>query len=194
MVTRTECARVEALAGAIALGEADEAQRNEYRAHLATCARCCLEFGGEREIERVMAVATRAQDAERWTPDLRHARGQARRPWYAWTFAAAVGVIAILVLIFGVRLTQKQSAIVTASKPAISSSAQADRAVAALNTQIAPRREHQAESLAFGGTGTMRFELSIDGRGMPKRCTIVKSSGYRALDQAVCRAALHAKP
>ncbi len=65
------CGRAETLAGAIALGEANETERKEYRAHVAACPSCLAANGGEREIERVMAVAVRARDEERWEPALR---------------------------------------------------------------------------------------------------------------------------
>jgi TonB family protein len=41
--------------------------------------------------------------------------------------------------------------------------------------------------------GTTAFELSIDERGVPVKCTITKPSGYVVLDEAVCRAAMHAR-
>jgi hypothetical protein len=191
MTTQKDCAQAEMLAGAIALGEANEAQRNSYRAHLAACPRCCAELGGEREIERVMALPADASKAERWAPDLRHVHRRAR-PQRALQWAAVLGAIAML--IFGVRATQKHVPVTAVPRPpVVASSSQAERAVAALNTQTAPQREHQAESLVFAGTSTMRLDVSVDGRGLPKRCTIIKSSGDRALDQAVCRAALKAK-
>lgn len=192
MTTRSDCAQAELLAGAVALGEADEAQRNAYRAHLAVCSRCCFEFGGERDIERVMAVPMQAREAERWTPDMRGAQRRASGANAAAKWAAVLAVAAIVV--FGVRATQRHPTIVTAVVPAPSVSAQEERAIAALNTQTAPRRVHQAESLVFGGASTIKLEVSVDEHGVPKRCTIVKSSDYRTLDQAVCRAILRSKP
>jgi hypothetical protein len=185
MTTRYDCAQVEALAGAIALGEAGAEERDAYRAHIAACERCVRDFGGEREIERVMAIAPLARDAERWTPDLRAAR--VRRREYAWKWVALFA--AVLLVIFGVRATEKP-ATVAAVTPAVSA-AQEARAIAALSTQTAPRREHQAELLTVGAAfGSMAFEVSLDRRGMPARCTVTKSSGHRAVDLAVCRAAL----
>jgi hypothetical protein len=196
MTTRYDCAEVEALAGAIALGEAGAEERDAYRAHIAGCQRCLSDFGGEPEIERVMAIPAQAGEAERWTPDLRAARG--RRRDYAWKWVALFA--AVVLVIFGVRATEKP-ATVAGVTPAVSSfAAQEARAIAVLNTQTAPRREHQAESLTVGGSlssarnagllGTMAFEVSLDRHATPARCTVTKSSGYRALDQAVCRAAL----
>ena len=73
-------------------------------------------------------------------------------------------------------------------------SAHEARALAALGTQTAPRREGRAESLAVGAPATFStaFDVTVDGRGMPVRCSITKSSGDRALDQSVCRAAMRA--
>jgi hypothetical protein len=192
MTTRTDCAQAELLAGAIALGEADEPQRTTYRAHLAVCRRCCLELGGEREIERVMALPPQARNAERWAPDVRNLRRRGRNFGVAAKSAAILATAAIV--IFGFRAVQHHPTAATSRAPAPSVSAQEERAIAALNTESAPRREHQAESLVFGGVSTMKLEVSVDAHGIPKRCTIVKSSDYRMLDQAVCRAALRTKP
>lgn len=85
------------LAGAIALGEATEAERDAYRRHLAVCPPCIAALGGEREIERTMATVAAARDGEVWEPDLRAALRRAspagRR---AWRFAAAVLGVAVL--------------------------------------------------------------------------------------------------
>jgi TonB family protein len=42
-------------------------------------------------------------------------------------------------------------------------------------------------------TGTTAFEVNVDERGVPVRCTITKASGYLVLDEAVCRAAMRAR-
>ncbi len=97
-MTRTDCARAETLAGAIALEEATDGERDAYRRHLASCARCVETLGGEREIERVMSVVARARDQESWEPDLRNAlrdRTRARRG--AWTFGLGLGALALAV-------------------------------------------------------------------------------------------------
>lgn len=62
--------RAEAIAGAIALGEASDEERREYRAHIASCSRCLDALGGEREIERVASTVSRAREVEVWEPDL----------------------------------------------------------------------------------------------------------------------------
>jgi hypothetical protein len=62
------CTRAEVLAGAIALDEASAAEREEYRNHCAICPACVRAFGGEREIERVMARVAHAREAETWDP------------------------------------------------------------------------------------------------------------------------------
>lgn len=63
--------RIEVLAGAIALGEATDEERNEYREHISSCAECLDALGGEREIERVASTIHEAREAEVWQPDLR---------------------------------------------------------------------------------------------------------------------------
>jgi TonB family protein len=192
MTTRTDCTQAELLAGAIALGEANEAERNAYRAHLAICPQCCFELGGEREIERVMSVAAGAQDGERWAPDLRNAQRQSREANVFVKWAAVLAAIAIV--FFGVRAVQKHPAGVTAAVRPPSMSARDERAIATLNTQTLPLRQHQAESLVIGGASTLKLEVSVDAHGVPKHCSIVKSSDYRALDEAACRAVLRTKP
>ncbi len=62
--------RIESLAGAIALGEATDAERMEYREHIAACAKCLRELGGEHEIERVAASIAAARDTETWRPEV----------------------------------------------------------------------------------------------------------------------------
>jgi TonB family protein len=44
-----------------------------------------------------------------------------------------------------------------------------------------------------GAEGTTAFEVSVDERGTPVKCTITKPSGYLVLDAAVCKAAMHAR-
>jgi outer membrane biosynthesis protein TonB len=70
-------------------------------------------------------------------------------------------------------------------------------AVAALGTQTMPQREHRAESLAFTGAraarATLTFEVSLDERGKPTRCTVIKHSGRASLDAAVCNAVMRAR-
>ncbi len=43
-----------------------------------------------------------------------------------------------------------------------------------------------------GAEGTTAFEVSVDEHGAPVKCTITKPSGYLVLDEAVCKAAMHA--
>jgi len=87
-----ECGRAEILAGAVALGEATDTERDSYRRHLAGCRRCIGRFGGEREIERVMRTVALARDAETWQPDVRGTLANApllrRRRWTAAILAA----------------------------------------------------------------------------------------------------------
>ncbi len=189
MTTRCDCARAETLAGAISLGEADEAQRDAYRSHLATCGRCRAELRGEREIERVMATVAEAHEGERWEPDLRAARMRPRERYGAWRWVAALAAAAALIV--GARAMERHpGATVTAQSSAATERAAA-RAVAVLDNQTPPRRQHEAESLAFApAAGTMELRVRLDGRGGASRCVVTKSSGSRALDAAVCRAAM----
>ena len=62
--------RIEAIAGAIALNEASDEERREYREHIASCAPCLRELGGECEIERVASTVGAARDTEVWQPAL----------------------------------------------------------------------------------------------------------------------------
>ena len=66
-MTRLSCREAEVRVGAIALGEATDAEREAYRRHIATCAACLNANGGEREIDRTMARVAQARDAETWT-------------------------------------------------------------------------------------------------------------------------------
>lgn len=186
MTIRAECVLAERQAGAIAIGEAGDDERESYRRHLAGCERCLHELSGEREIERIMMAVTRARDDERWEPDLRpvFARRAVRRPLWVWAGALAAGIV----LVAAWRLAE-------APRPATvqTISALETRSIAALGTQTAPRREGRAESLVVGAKLlTASLSVSVDQRGKPLHCSIVKSSGSRALDESICRAALHA--
>ena len=311
-----DCARSEVLAGAVALGEATDVERDAYRRHLSTCRRCVATLGGEREIERTMQVVAQARDAERWEPDVRLAlRDRVRATRHAWRFGlsalAAAVVVALgihafvaagvkqigvspanpivvgydgqkivlerrapayavpvpaarpahrtlghdLVLVHNVVTLKRPPVPPAAPKPAVraahaagsaarpparaavrpapasdgatsvadlSPSLHDKRSVAALRTVVtAPPPAQRAESIAvvpptirdvapLGGEsaieprplsiayyenaeGTTAFDVSVDERGAPVKCTITKASGYLVLDEAVCRAAMHAR-
>jgi Gram-negative bacterial TonB protein C-terminal len=97
-MTRNDCARAETLAGAIALEEATDGERDAYRRHLSACARCVETLGGEREIERVMSVVAQARDEESWEPDLRAAlRDRTRMRRNAWKLGLGVGTAALAI-------------------------------------------------------------------------------------------------
>jgi hypothetical protein len=184
MTSRADCTRAEALAGAIAIGEAGQAERDAYRAHLAECSSCLRELGGEREIERVMNAVGEARDAECWVPDLRSAL--ASRQTSRRILALAGALVALAVALFILRAAPPRP-----GPPAPALSAQESRALASLGTQTAPRREGRAESLAVGtATFSTTFDITVNGRGAPVRCTITRSSGDPAFDQAICHAAL----
>lgn len=183
MNDRLNCAAAERLAGTIAVNEATDGERDAYRAHLAGCEPCVRELGGERDIERVMATIAQARGEERWQPELRavtRRSTRARIPVWAAAVAAAIVVAA------GIGLGEHQLR-PAAATPSVS--AAEARALAALGTQTLPQREGRAESLAVGATATT-LNLRIDARGVPLRCTIATSSGDRAKDDAICRAAM----
>lgn len=97
-----ECARAEVLAGAVALGEASDAEREQYRRHIAACRRCVNAFGGEREIERTANVVALARDSETWQPDLRGwMTARQKRRATTWRFGLS-GIAAAVVISLGV--------------------------------------------------------------------------------------------
>lgn len=181
------CGRAETLAGAIALGEASETERKEYRAHVAACPSCLAANGGEREIERVMAVAVNARDEERWEPAVRAVTLRRSQPVGVLRW----GAVAATAAVFAFAMFNPQP------HPAVSHrAANGSEAVAALTTQAAPRREQRAESLVFEASSARRpalFALSTDRSGKPTSCRIVRASGFRSLDDAVCRAAMQTR-
>lgn len=290
---KKNCARAEILAGALALGEATEAERDEYRGHIAACAPCLNAIGGEREIERTMGTVRAARDSEVWEPVLTAAsvrRTHVTRVWGFGLSAAAVAVVAslgihtmlasqirpmtvaqvrepsvpaqvmhvtverrapkaavpapkptafepsIVVVHNVITLKHAQTTVVAESlpyksvpdsnvpvwrrdeplttrpqAPAVTAEATAApilqghaesmnvapnysvRDVAPLggDTAINPRPPMIAYSM--GAEGTTAFEVSVDERGVPQKCTITKPSGYLVLDRAVCKAAMQAR-
>lgn len=83
--------RAEVLAGAIALGEATDAERIEYRVHLASCSQCLRRLGGEHELQRTSRVVADARGAEIWEPDLRSAVARSmttNKRWARWGLSA----------------------------------------------------------------------------------------------------------
>lgn len=187
ITSRVDCATAERLAGAIAIAEASDEERDAYRAHLAGCARCVRELGGERDIERVMSTVARARDEERWDPDLR-AVGRQPVPNRRWMWAGALA--AAVAAIVSLRLIETPK---PAAPPAHVISAQEVRAIAALGTQTATPHEGRAESLAVGSaTLSAALRVSVNARGVPVRCEITRSSGDRALDESVCAAVMRA--
>ncbi len=299
------CSRAEILAGAIGLGEATEAEREEYRKHIVTCASCLAALGGEREIERVMSTIGQARDAETWEPIPRRLGERTRTR--AWTAGAAVLAAAVLIS-FGahallattvrapstapktvavehvtpLHVTLEKRAPVKAPAPPVrvAKAAPTPKSIVVVHTVIerhgnnltqtttqttttqtevaqapipevtapasnvpiwrrdeampaqggsappaatpAPVLGGRAESMAvtpvtvvrdplpLGGDaaikpqppaiayaedaqGTTAFEVQVDERGFPTKCTITKHSGYRILDDAVCKAAMAAR-
>lgn len=306
------CARAEILAGAVALGEATEVEREEYRRHISACGACLRELGGEREIERVMSVVDDARASETWEPvgsPLSRSRrssfvpalkygGSVIASALALSFAlhlvvaasfrtsstppetdiAALGQITHvtldrrqaetapkrdeprLVVVHNVITLRapnagrgsadsvvpkpaevKQSTTVVAAtqiaesprqqaqtqsfqqrRPSLLPARRRDAATPTIVAESAPPIEAHAESIAMapsyssrdvvpiggetainpqpaaiayseGAEGTSVFEVSVDDRGVPAKCTITKSSGFVVLDEAVCRAAMKAK-
>ena len=305
--------RFESLAGAIALGEATDEERSEYRRHIATCGECLQSLGGEREIERVAATVASAREDEVWAPEIRDVvLARAKRRSHALRFGlsflgvalcASFGIHALLASGFAhlapalaqhpvvinagtARIVLEQRAVATTpSKPAAAprrllvthNVVQITRAPVAPPVQIPPVKSgagsqpadiaavtvhpnptiapaiqpnvpvwrrgdpkwrtvarttttslsesapqtltHSAESLHIASTrdaapiggetainpqppmiaydegaeGTTVFEVSIDERGNPTKCTITKPSGYAVLDSTVCKAAMQAR-
>lgn len=313
--------RAEMLAGAIALGEATDEERLQYRQHLAECSACVHDFGGEHEVERVASTVAQAREGEIWEPDLRGAvasRFASRKK--VWRFSLGMLSIALAVsfaihaaiasgfgrlsptladpiTIAGVRITldhrapatpkplppipqrrltivhnvvqmsrapiapivppdvhiaraehKKQpappqeiatvtvhprtvepsggeskipvwrrgagsdpwSAIATTTTTAYSGSAPqtAERttpiqinavyttheaAPVGGETALAPKPAMIAYEQVPEGTWTSVFEVTIDERGNPTKCTITGTSGYPVLDEAVCKAAMTAR-
>lgn len=188
MNERPDCGTAERLAGAIALGEAGDAERETYRSHLAVCPGCLNALGGERAIERVMTRVAHARDSERWEPDLRAALRRARRPRYGWGLASVLAA-AVVIAVAGVRVAERPQP----SLPMQRGVAVAEtHALAALNTQTAPHREGRAESLSVGApTFSATVELNVNQRGVPVRCAVARSSGNAVLDRSMCRTAMH---
>jgi TonB family protein len=306
---KDQCARAEVLAGAIALGEASSAERDDYRSHIATCASCLHSLGGEREIERVMSVVAQAKESETWEPQARRATSRARGTmWRLGTaFGVAAAALAISIALHALLAANVRAPAVIAKSipapvfhasafhvalehrarstpariakarpahprsianvhPAITIShtviTRHGNAVTQTTTQtteiayappvthaqapqsnvpiwrrneampVSPQRvltstpaplltPGRAESIAVapitvihdvtplggdasinphpppiayaqGAEGTTAFEVYVDERGLPVKCTITKSSGYLSLDNAVCKAAMAA--
>lgn len=312
---KKDCARAEILAGAIALGEASENERDDYRRHIAACATCLHALGGEREIERVMETVHQAAASEVWEPvPLRAGERRMRTMRRAWTVGVSTAVFAVIASLgihtilaanvsapvtvaanqvqrmpvqpFHVTLehraqtpsaakakpvaAQPQPKIVVVhnvitlkqtDRPEVKAPVRTtettvadDAAVAAApapqtkapvsnvpvwrrNRAMPPANQSAvnvaraetprvlagyAESIAVapsymirdvtpiggdtainprpaaiayaqGAEGTTAFEVSVDERGNPVKCTITKSSGYLSLDDAVCKAAMKAR-
>jgi anti-sigma-K factor RskA len=193
-----DCRQAELVAGALALGEASDSERQGYRKHLAGCPECVDVLGGEREIERAMEIVAQARDDERWEPVAR-VEPAARRRSFAnvWRFAAACAA-ALVVAFIGVRAfypTALQHT-GTVSALAIHPSQRDERAVAVLGTTSTGHfPTNHAESLTVfpatsAATHAASFEVRIDKDGAPRSCTITKPSGNGELDRAICRAAL----
>lgn len=90
------CQHAEVLAGAIALGEATDLERDEYRRHIAACSPCLHAFGGEREIERTMFAIADARDHETWQPVLTSVQiKHKRRARFAWRMGFSVTAVAV---------------------------------------------------------------------------------------------------
>ena len=88
----------EALAGAVALGEASVLERAAFDRHAATCAACASEAGGESPLERLRL----AREAETWRPQIegslfarvREARSKnVRRTFSALGYAAGLSIV-----------------------------------------------------------------------------------------------------
>jgi hypothetical protein len=187
-----DCGQAEVLAGAIALGEAGDAERNAYREHLSVCRRCLVSIGGEREIERVMSVIGQAREQEHWQPQARSlfSRAKSRGPFVRWSAA----VVAALLVVFVARQGyQSHPVVVNSVTPPAKTSVTAEqeaRVVAALGTQSVPKREHHAESLAFSArenaAQTITVKVSFDAAGKPTHCKGVHHASSQKLVATLC--------
>ncbi len=201
MKVMADCAQAEILAGAIALGEAADAQRHLYREHLSTCRRCLGAIGGELEIERVANVVAQARDQERWQPDLRRTFLRLPSRNRTWTWAGGAGLATAAIFAFAIVATALHRPVImhSTAMPMRSNFAAAVNArdIASLGTQTQPRGEHQAESLVFSPAAsrarTITLQVSIDERGRPTGCSIIKRSGRTTLDAAVCDAVMRTR-
>lgn len=287
------CARAEILAGAIALGEASETERDEYRRHISVCADCLASLGGEREIERVMQSVADAREGEVWAPA--PVRATVRRARWKFAFGVGTSVLAAAVVAslgihsliaasvprvqivaqapqqaspttpFHVSLERRakpqapvQAKVAVARAPVVPSivvvqhvitiektkstqtttvakaqasskndpvvtvpvaQSQTQDVASAQTTTQSPVLRGQAQSIevapryiirdvtpvggvtainpkpapiayAQGAEGTTAFEVAVDERGSPTKCTITKGSGYASLDVSVCKAAM----
>ena len=301
-MNRSACQRAEILAGAIALGEASDGERETYRSHLSGCESCVRSLGGERSIERTMAYLHEARDSETWDPDMTRSIREKMNPrsrvlgWSVGTVAACFALaLAIRVFTGGgtaqtvalaptdaygqiqpiefehapkrerstatvagpqrthivvvhnvVTLTrpaqiaaippaplqrkaspalrpaivafhvptgatngvpvwrQGGGAITTFGRATVAQSNSTQIATIAIAPGYAMREaapiggENAINPVpapiayAQGAEGTTVFEVVIDGRGAPTKCSITKSSGYLSLDDAVCKAAMKA--
>ncbi len=98
---------IESLAGALALGEATDADRRAYREHIASCTRCLTELGGEHELARTTATIVQARDGEVWDPQpgnvlRRRSRGLSPVVRFAAAFAITFGLAASALHYFAV--------------------------------------------------------------------------------------------
>jgi hypothetical protein len=182
-----DCARAEAIAGALALHEATDAERDAYRRHLAQCSRCADELLGELEFERMGRVLAQARGDERWEPDVRGAFHR-RRARSAWRFglasigAASVAAAACLVLLFAGRQAPASSKL----------AALREQALAAVRTvPIAPFSAQRAESLSVLPASGASIQITVDRQGNPTTCSVTRSSGSSSLDKQICSNALH---
>jgi TonB family protein len=279
------------------LGEATPGERDEYRLHIAGCASCLSDLGGEREIERVMSTVGSARESEVWNPAPLSVTSKRPRP-VPPVMRAGLSLLGVAVIVsiavhlalagamrapkvsaeeafsptappFHVTLERRvaaapraasqpapqlvvvhnvinlkrdsQPAAKTAVHPqgsAIVQPTPAPAVAAASNVPVwrrdvplpaappaamaVPVLSGHAESIAIerppvvhdampvggdaaivpqpppiayaqGAEGTTAFEVAVDDRGAPVKCTITKSSGFVSLDGAVCRAAMKAR-
>ncbi len=109
---------IESLAGAIALGEATDADRRAYREHIAGCTECLTELGGEHELARTNAIVAEARDGEVWNPQLgsvfrRRSRGLSPVVRFAAAFAVTFGLAAAALHYFAVPVRNTQASVVS---------------------------------------------------------------------------------
>jgi hypothetical protein len=117
-------------------------------------------------------------------------RAKSRGPFLRWSAAA---LAALLVVFVARQEYQSHPVVVNSVTPAAQTGVNAEqeaRVVAALGTQTAPKREHRAESLAFGarenGAQTITVKVSFNAAGKPTHCKGSHRANSQKLVATLC--------
>lgn len=198
-MTLSSHARAEVLAGAIALGEATDAERIEYRHHLAACERCLQGLGGEIELERTANAIASARESEVWAPSSsgvldRQIAARRRRTVFA-SVASALGIVLALGLYAEIPRVARERVVAqlsAAPKVAIAR-ASVDRHPAALKAIFQPPRKmvvvHNVVQL-YRAQVAAPVRAIAPSRGAPRR----PADRPRQIADIVVHAALSPRP